>query len=83
MTEDHFVLNESSSIASVIKKLRRKRKITQTQLADYAGLSRAGVAKIEAGASDIKLSTLISIATLLGLDLCLIDRAKESGIKDE
>ncbi len=75
MSKDIVILNEDTNIALIIKKLRKQRKITQSELADYAGLSRAGIAKIEAGESDIKLSTLISIANLLGLDLCLKDRS--------
>ena len=79
MSEELLIINDSKKIASIIKKMRNQRKITQTELADYAGLSRAGIAKIESGASDIKLSTLISIANLLGLDLYLRDRSHESG----
>lgn len=73
------IINDNKKIASIIKELRKQRKITQTELADYAGLSRAGIAKIESGASDIKLSTLISIINLLGFDLYLRDRSHESG----
>lgn len=69
-----MLLNENSQIGSMIKELRKSKKITQNELADYTGLSRAGIAKIEAGASDIKLSTLISILSLLGVDLYLKNR---------
>ena len=69
MSEEMTVINDSKEIATMIKKMRKQRKITQTKLAAYTGLSRAGIAKIEFGASDIKLSTLISIANLLGLNL--------------
>lgn len=79
MSEEVSVINDSKKIALMIKKIRKQRKITQTELADYAGLSRAGIAKIESGVSDIKLSTLISIANLLGLDLYLKDRGSERG----
>lgn len=79
MSEEMTVINDSKEIATMIKKMRKQRKITQTKLAAYTGLSRAGIAKIEFGASDIKLSTLISIANLLGLDLYLKDRGSERG----
>lgn len=78
MNEEVSVINDSKNIASMIKKIRKQRKITQTEL-DYASLSRTGIAKIKSGASDIKLSTLISIANLLGLDLYLKDRGSERG----
>ncbi|PIK15974.1 helix-turn-helix transcriptional regulator [Halobacteriovorax sp. JY17] len=79
MSDKVSIINDSKKIASMIKEIRKQRKITQTELADYAGLSRAGIAKIESGASDIKLSTLISIANLLGLDLYLKGRGSERG----
>ncbi len=79
MAERFTDIKDSREVASIIKEMRNQRKITQTELADYAGLSRAGIAKIESGASDIKLSTLISISNLLGFDLYLRDRSHESG----
>ncbi len=37
MSEEISVINDSKKIASMIKKIRKQRKITQTELADYAG----------------------------------------------
>ena len=38
MSKDIVILNEDTNIALIIKKLRKQRKITQSELADYAGL---------------------------------------------
>jgi len=83
MTDGLIHLDESLNIGVTIKEHRKSRGITQNELADYTGLSRAGIAKIEAGESDIKLSTLISISNLLGLDLYLRERGTKRGLKDE
>ena len=74
MIKNQTQITLKSEVGSLIKKFRKNRKITQNDLADYAGLSRAGIAKIEAGESDIKLSTLISILNMLGLNLFLKER---------
>ena len=74
MSETELKLQDLNNIGPYLKKLRKKKKITQVELAEYAGLSRAGIVKVESGESDIKLSTLISIANLLGVDLILKER---------
>ena len=77
MKEAELNLQNVSDIGLYLKKIRKKKKITQVELAEYAGLSRAGVVKVESGESDIKLSTLIAIANLLGVDLVLRGRGSK------
>lgn len=52
---------------SVIKSLRKKRGLSGEELAEKAGLTRATVAKIEAGDGNPTVSTLESLAMALGL----------------
>ena len=66
-----ILLDDSSSIGELIKTCRKEKKITQEELANFAGLSRVGVVKIEKNESDIKLSSLVKIIGLLGFDLVL------------
>lgn len=51
------------------KRYRKEKKITQEQVANFSGLSRIGIVKLENSKNDIKLSTLIKIANLFGFDL--------------
>ena len=53
---------------SLIKRLRRQKDITQEQLAEYAGIDRATLSKIENGKATANNSTLNIIFQKLGLD---------------
>ena len=53
---------------SLIKRLRRQKSITQEQLAEYAGIDRATLSKIENGKAAANNSTLHIIFQKLGLD---------------
>jgi len=48
-------------------------KVTQEELADYAGLSRVSVMKVEKG-GDVRLSNLLRLIELLGLELVVRPR---------
>jgi len=67
-------LENSQMIGELIKGHRKQNKITQEELANFSGLSRIGVVKLEKEKSDIKLSTLIKVASMLGFDLILKKR---------
>lgn len=67
-------LDDIKYVGELLKKYRKEKKITQEELAKYAGLSRLGVVKLENSESDIKVSTLLKISNLLGFDLMLKKR---------
>lgn len=56
---------------------RRRLKISQTALGERIGYSMNGIAKIERGESDPKLSVLLRIAQALGVDYELIVTGRE------
>ena len=70
-----IVLKESKEIGKTIKELRSEMKITQEELANFTGLSRIGVVKLEKEENDLKLSSLIKIANLLGFEIILRKRS--------
>lgn len=70
-----IVFKESKGIGKTIKELRSEMKITQEELANFTGLSRVGVVKLEKEENDLKLSSLIKIANLLGFEIVLRKRS--------
>ena len=52
-----------------LSELRDKRGLSQTQLADMAGVGRAHLSQIENGAVAARIDTLYAIAKVLGLKM--------------
>lgn len=55
-------------LAEVLREERKKRKITQSQLAEIIGKSRTYVTALEKGQTDMQLSTFLKISHALGLN---------------
>lgn len=72
-----IILKDPKGIGSTIKNLRSVMKITQEELASFTGLSRIGVVKLEKDENDLKLSSLIKIANLLGFEIVLRKRSNK------
>jgi transcriptional regulator with XRE-family HTH domain len=72
-----IILKEPKGIGKTIKDLRSEMKITQEELANFTGLSRIGVVKLEKEENDLKLSSLIKIANLLGFEIVLRKRSNK------
>jgi len=72
-----ILLRNSKQIGSTIKTLRSELKITQEELANFTGLSRIGIVKLEKEENDLKLSSLIKIANLLGFEIVLRKRSNK------
>jgi HTH-type transcriptional regulator/antitoxin HipB len=63
---------EAFKIGVIIHELRKKKNLTQQQLADKCGTTKSYISRIENDASDIRLSTLMRIIKLgLGANLHL------------
>lgn len=63
-----------SHIGEQLRQRRKTLRVTQRQLADYAGLSINTVYQIERGQANPTLETLLALADTLGLEFSL--RAK-------
>jgi transcriptional regulator with XRE-family HTH domain len=72
----------SFDAGDVLKTARTAAHLSQSDLAVRAGLSRMTVQKIEAGAIDPRLSTLLVLLRALGLDLLLVPTAIRPTVED-
>ena len=55
----------------LLRRLRRRRLLTQRQLAEKAGIVQSHVSKAESGAADVRLSTIVRLTEALGCRLSL------------
>lgn len=58
--------NKNAGLGTVIKAIRGQRRMSQTMLADFAGVHRISIARLEAGTQPMKIDTLVAIAGALG-----------------
>lgn len=56
-------------LGATVRKLRRKRNLTQDVFAERSGLHRAHVGEIERGESNVTIQTLKTIADTLGVKI--------------
>lgn len=56
----------------ILKEKRKELNLTQEQLSEKVGLKRSYISKIEKGATDMQISSLVRISTALGLKLSLL-----------
>ena len=56
-------------VFEILKKRRKKLRLTQKKLAERVGLSAQHISRIERGELDIKLSTLMALCRELGLEI--------------
>lgn len=61
-------------IARSLKDARERKGLSQRTISDRAGIPQGHISKIEAGAVDLRLSSLIELARALDLELVLIPR---------
>lgn len=60
---------------------RKKKGLTQRQLAQAVGLPQGHISRIENGKTDIRLSTLIEMARVLDQELLLVPRQLEGAAR--
>src|SRR5687768_7443379 len=64
----------SHHIAELLRGARERRGLSQRQLAAAAGVPQSHISKIENGAVDLRLSSLLALARTLALELALVPR---------
>lgn len=70
-----------TDIAGRLKAARRARGLSQRALSDKAGLPQSHISRIENGAVDLKVSSLIELARTLGLELMLVPARHVPGVE--
>ncbi len=58
----------------LLRAARRARRLSQRELAEYAGVPRSTVDRIEAGRTDPRLSTVTALSDAVALELVLVDQ---------
>lgn len=66
---------------SALRRFRRQRGLTQTELAERAGLRQATVSQVEAGSDGVRIATVFSLLAALDLEILVQPRIKGS-LKD-
>jgi HTH-type transcriptional regulator/antitoxin HipB len=61
-------------IAAALKTAREARGLSQRALSELAGVPQSHISKIERGAVDLRVSSLIELARILDLELVLVPR---------
>jgi DNA-binding XRE family transcriptional regulator len=59
-------IQKTEDFSILLKQFRMLQKITQDELANFSGMHRNGISKIEQEDSDPKLSTVLNLLQLLG-----------------
>ena len=72
MNEERTNIVERQRIGMRVAEDRRKRVLTQQQLADMTGMKQANIARIEAGRYSVRFDTLQAIAEAMDMKVDLI-----------
>ncbi len=71
----------SEQIAGLLKEAREGKGLSQRALSKKAGVPQSHISKIESGAVDLRLSSLIALARVLDLELELVPRKTVSAVQ--
>lgn len=69
------MLSGVDHIATILRDARHKKNLSQRELSGVSGVPQGHISKIEKGAVDLRLSSLIALARALDLEVALIPRS--------
>lgn len=72
------VARSPKQMGNMIQRARRRKGLTQTELANLSGLRQELISRIESGHDGTKLSSLYALFAALDLDLVVDSRSKGS-----
>ena len=73
-----LIARSPDQLGALIRNLRERRSLNQSQLAEMAGTRQEMVSIIERGHDGAKISVLLDLLAALEIDLTLAPRAKSS-----
>lgn len=68
-------------IASTLKTARENKGLSQRELGARSGVPQGHISKIENGAVDLRVSSLVALARILDLELTLVPRKSLSAVR--
>ena len=68
------MLSDANHIATILRDARHKKKLSQRDLSAVSGVPQSHISKIEKGAVDLRLSSLVELARALDLEVTLVPR---------
>ena len=69
-------VQDMKELGKAIRERRRELGYTQAFLADYAGISASFLSELENGKDTIQAGKMIEVISLLGMDVCLVNRGE-------
>lgn len=66
---------DAKQIGNLIREVRKRKALSQRQLASTAGVRQASISAIENGSPNTKLQTLLIVLSTLGLELQIASRS--------
>lgn len=72
---------ETQEIANRLREAREARQLSQRELSRLAGVPQAQISRIESNSVDLRLSSLVAIASALDLEIALVPRKAVPAIK--
>lgn len=71
----------SEHIANTLKATRESKGLSQRALSAKSGVPQGHISKIENGAVDLRVSSLVALARILDLELMLVPRKTVSAVR--
>ena len=72
---------ETQAIADKLREAREARQLSQRELSRLAGVPQAKISRIETNSVDLRLSSLVAIASALDLEITLVPRKAVPAVK--
>jgi len=70
-----------AALAAPLRAMRKRRGLTQAELAERTGRAQTHISAIERGSYDLRASTLMTIAAALGCEVMLVSKEQAAELR--